>query len=142
MILLDTNVLSAMMRNTPDTAVVQWLDGFEPGDVWTTSITVFEIRFGLQRRAGGRETSRLGAAFEALITEDLAGRIAAVDTAAAEAAGRLAARREAAGRAVDSRDTLIAGIALARHAAIATRNIRHFTDLDIAVIDPWSGSTT
>ncbi len=79
----------------------------------------------------------LHAAFDALLTEDLGGRIAPVDRAAAEAAGVLAAEREAMGRPVDVRDTLIAGIVVARKAAIATRNTRHFADLAGRVIDPW-----
>ena len=142
MILLDTNVLSAVMRDPPDAIVVGWLDRQDPTRLWTTAITVFEIRFGLARMAAGRRRAALDAAFEGMLQEDLAGRIAVFDRAAADAAGRLAARREAAGKAVDIRDTQIAGIALARQAAIATRNLRHFDDLETGRIDPWAAAVT
>jgi toxin FitB len=137
-ILLDTNVLSALMHDPPDQAVVGWLDRQNADEIWTTAVTVFEVRFGLARMAEGRKRRGLQAAFDGLLREDLAGRIAPVDRAAAEAAGELAARREAAGRLVDVRDTLIAGIALDRRARVATRNIKHYDDLETGVIDPWA----
>ena len=137
MILLDTNVLSALMRDPPDPAMVVWLDRQGADEIWTTSVTVFEIRFGLARLAEGRKRTTLQAAFDGLLREDLAGRIAPLDRAAAEAAGQLAARREAAGRPVDVRDTLIAGIALSRRARVASRNVKHYDDLETGVIDPW-----
>ena len=137
MILLDTNVLSALMRTPPDAAVITWLDQQDPAQIWITAVMVFEVRFGLVRMAQGRNRAALETAFEGLLREDLAGRVAPLDRAAAEAAGALAARREAAGRAVDIRDILIAGIALARKALVATRNVRHYADLGTTVIDPW-----
>ena len=125
------------MLAEPDPTIIRWLDRIDPLSVWTTAITVFEIRYGLERRGPGRKTRALEEAFAALIREDLDGRVAPVDDAAAEAAATLAGRRAASGRMVDFRDTLIAGIALSRKAEIATRNIRHFADLDARVIDPW-----
>lgn len=141
MILLDTNVLSALMRDEPDPVVVGWLDKQAPERIWTTAVSAFEVRFGLARMAEGRRRQALEQAFEALLRDDLSGRVAPVDRVAAEAAGRLAARREAAGQTVDLRDTLIGGIALTRRAAVATRNVRHFTDLDTDVLDPWGAPT-
>lgn len=88
--------------------------------------------------AAGRRRTALESAFAALLREDLAGRVAPLDRAAADAAGLLATRREAAGRTVDVRDTLIGGIALARRAVVATRNVRHYADLDSGVVDPWA----
>jgi predicted nucleic acid-binding protein len=140
-ILLDTNVLSALMRDPPDAAVVGWLDAQVPEQVWTTAVSAFEVRFGLARMAEGRRRRELEVAFEALLRDDLAGRVASLDRAAAEAAGLLAARREAAGRTVDVRDTLIGGIALARRMAVATRNVRHFDDLETGILDPWAVRT-
>jgi predicted nucleic acid-binding protein len=137
-ILLDTNVLSALMLAEPDPLVVRWLDRMDAGSIWTTAITVFEIRYGLEKQGPGRKTRELEEAFAALIREDLGGRVAPVDGAAAEAAAMLAAKRAAAGRVVDFRDTLIAGIALSQKAQIATRNIRHFADLETRVVDPWA----
>jgi predicted nucleic acid-binding protein len=138
LILLDTNVLSALMLAEPDPVIVRWLDRLDPRSVWTTAITVFEIRYGLEKRGPGRKTRDLEEAFSALIREDLDGRVAPVDGAAAEAAAKLAGRRGAAGRVVDFRDTLIAGIAVSQRAEIATRNLRHFADLGTRVIDPWA----
>ena len=137
MILLDTNVLSALMRDPPDPAVVRWLDQQPAESIWTTSITVFEVRMGLALLPDGRRQRTLQALFELLLAEDLQHRVLDFDSAAAARAAELAARRQRAGRPVDMRDTQIAGIALARHAAVATRNVRHFGDLDVPVIDPW-----
>lgn len=138
MILLDTNVLSALMRDPAESAVVTWLDAQEPGQIWTTAVNVFEVRFGLARLAEGRRRQGLEEAFAALLREDLAGRVAPLDRAAADAAGLLAARREAARRTVDVRDTLIGGIAITRRALVATRNLRHYADLETGVVDPWA----
>jgi predicted nucleic acid-binding protein len=108
LLILDTNVLSALMRAAPDPALV------------------------------GRRQKALQAAFEALLMEDLQGRVFDFDISAAAQAAALAARRQRAGRPVDMRDTQIAGIALARQARVATRNTRHYDDLAVGVIDPWA----
>jgi predicted nucleic acid-binding protein len=138
LILLDTNVLSALMQASPPANVVGWLDRQAPEDIWTTTITVFEVRFGLALLTNGRRRRAMEAAFQALLDEDLAGRVAVFDQSAADAAALLAATRRLSGRTVEFRDTQIAGIALARRASIATRNIRHFQDFAATVIDPWT----
>jgi predicted nucleic acid-binding protein len=134
-IVLDTNVLSALMRTKPDAVVVEWLDRQPADSVWVTSISVFEARFGLALLPKGRRRSSLERAFDRVLTEDLSSRVLSLDEMAASSAGHLAAER--AGRIVDLRDTLIAGIAQARRATIATRNTRHFEGLDVPVVDPW-----
>jgi toxin FitB len=136
MIILDTNVLGALMRTVPDAAVVAWLDRQPADSVWITSITLFEARFGLALLPLGRRRQTLEAAFARLLKEDLENRVLDFDSAAATEAASLAARRRKRGRPVDMRDTQIAGIALARRAALATRNVRHFLDLEISIIDP------
>ena len=138
MILLDTNVISALMRRDPEPAVVEWLDGQPSESIWTTSVTVLEVRTGLPLLASGRRRHALERAFDALLSKELEGRIQSFDTAAANAAGEIAAERQAAGRPVEIRDVQIAGIAKARRAQLATRNTRHFSDLGIELIDPWS----
>ena len=140
MIILDTNVLSALMRDTPAAAVVAWLDTQSPESLWTTSITLFEIGLGLELLPVGRRRASLQDAFRELIDEDLSGRVLAFDVPAAAQAARLAAERQQAGRPVDFRDTQIAGIALARRASIATRNLRHFEGLSVPVVNPWGES--
>lgn len=138
MIILDTNVLSALMRTTPEAPVVAWLDRQPAESVWITSITLFEARLGLALLPKGRRRQTLEAAFARLLEEDLENRILDFDNAAATEAAALAAKRQKSGRPVDIRDTQIAGIALARRASLATRNVRHFRDFQVPVIDPWS----
>ncbi len=138
MILLDTNVLSALMRQKPDTEVIQWLDRQPRTSVWTTAITVFEIRFGLQVMATGTRRSLLLAAFDRLLNEMIEQRIAHFDNAAAQQAADLMAARQKHGRSGELRDTMIAGIVLASHATLATRNVKHFDDIASSVVNPWS----
>jgi predicted nucleic acid-binding protein len=101
---------------------------------------LFETRFGLALLPSGRRRQALESAFAHLLKEDLENRILDFDSAAATAATSLAATRQKSGRSVDLRDTQIAGIALARHATLATRNVRHFSDLKISIVDPWTAA--
>lgn len=137
MIILDTNVLSALMRSEPDKNVISWLDRQAPESIWITSIAEFESRYGMALLPDGKRKKTLENAFTRLLKEDLDGRVLPFDSAAAGEAALLAARRQQAGQPVDMRDTQIAGIALARRASIATRNTRHFSDLSVDVVNPW-----
>jgi toxin FitB len=130
-------VLSALMQREPDQSVVAWLDGQPPESIWTTSITVFEVRMGLELLAKGRRRTRLEHEFDRLLAEELDGRILVFDRVAADAAGTIAASGQRAGRTVEIRDVQIAGIASARKGTLATRNVRHFETLGIPLIDPW-----
>jgi predicted nucleic acid-binding protein len=136
MIILDTNVLSALMRQVPDAKVVDWLDRQPRSSIWTTSVTVLEVRFGLQLLPSGKRRSLLMSGFDALL-ERIGGRVAAFDADAAEQAADLMASRHAKGRPRELRDTMIAGIAMARHATLATRNTTHFDDIPVPITDPW-----
>ncbi|MFI4888980.1 MAG: type II toxin-antitoxin system VapC family toxin [Steroidobacterales bacterium] len=139
MIVLDTNVLSALMRREPEQSVIDWLDRQAAESVWITSITLFEARFGLALLPPeGRRRQRLEAAFDQLMNDDLEERVLDFDRPAAEAAASLAAQRQRSGHSIDMRDTQIAGIVLARRAKLATRNVRHFSDLSIEIINPWA----
>jgi len=137
-ILLDTNVLSALMLQRPDAMVVDWLDSQPAESIWTTSITVFEIRTGLELLPAGKRRTQLEQSFELILSDELDGRVQAFDLAASLVAGTIAARRQRAGLTMEVRDVEIAGIAVARRAALATRNTRHFADLEVDLIDPWS----
>lgn len=137
MIVLDTNILSAIMRQEPDAKVVAWLDQQSRTSIWTTSITVLEIRFGLQIMATGKRRSSLLQSFESLL-DKMGHRIAPFDNDAATEASNLMASRQLTGRPVELRDTMIAGIVLARHATLATRNLLHFEDLSPSVVNPWT----
>lgn len=137
MIILDTNVLSALMRVVPEAPVVTWLDAQPTTSVWLTSITVFETRLGLALLPAGRRRSGLEESFERLLSEDFEHRILPFDAEAAAQAAVIGAARQRAGRPVDMRDTQIAGIAVARRALLATRNLRHFEGLSTPVVSPW-----
>jgi toxin FitB len=136
-IIIDTDVLSALMREIPDPRIVEWLDRQAADSIWITSITLFETRLGLALLPAGKRRQRLETAFEDLLAQDLNNRVADFDAAAADEAAALAAARQKAGRTVDMRDTQIAGIAGARRATLATRNVRHFEGLTVSVIDPF-----
>jgi toxin FitB len=136
-IILDTNVLSALMRTKPDAQVTAWLDRQPAQSIWITAITVFETHYGIALLAPGRRRSEIEKAFSKVLQEDLEGRVLNFDLASAEQAAALAAERQRAGRLVDFRDTQIAGIALATQSTLATRNTKHFEDLFVAVINPW-----
>jgi hypothetical protein len=137
-IVLDTNVLSVLMHDVPDPAVVAWLDDQSIESVWTTTITTFEVRLGLEVMPEGRRRARFEAAFERLVAEDLQDRVLAFDREAANAAARLAAIRRRSGRPVEIRDSQIAGIVAMRRATLATRNVRDFEGVDLRVVNPWS----
>ena len=138
MIVLDTNVLSALMQQQPDARVVAWLDRQSAESVWISSITLFEARYGLALLASGKRKKLLLERFDQFLEGDLENRVLQFDHIAATHAAHLAAERKARGRPVDMRDTFIAGIAVARHATVATRNTRHFDDLPVPVVNPWT----
>jgi hypothetical protein len=138
MIVLDTDVVSALMRDRPDPVVVAWLDERPGESVWTTVITLFEVQFGLALLSPGRRRRQLEEAFARALAEDLEGRILPFDPEAAQGAAAMAAERRTAGRPVDFRDVEIAGIVAARRATLATHNTRHFQGLGIPLVDPWS----
>ena len=138
MILLDTDVLSALMRAEPAMTVVKWLDKQPESSIWTTSITVMEIRYGLQIMPTGRRRQRMEEELEAVLRKEIEERYAPFDVAAAQHAAELMALRKARGRPVDFRDTMIAGIALSTRSTLATRNTAHFADLSVPVVNPWT----
>jgi len=137
-IVLDTNVVSALMADSPDAAVVDWFDRQPAESIWTTAITVFEVRLGIAGLPAGKRRTALQSEFEKVLAEDIEHRVLDFDSAAAVEAAALAAERERRGRPIDVRDTFIAGIAVARRATLATRNVRHFSDLPVPVVSPWA----
>lgn len=137
MIVLDTNVVSALMQTRPDERVVTWLDQQPSESVWTTAVTVFEIRFGLALLAPGRRRRQLEKAFTETLTDDLAGRVLPFDDEAAKEAASRAAVSRTKGRPVEFRDIEIAGIVASRRGTLATGNSRHFEGLSIGIVNPW-----
>jgi toxin FitB len=137
MIILDTNVVSAAMRSDVDPMIRDWLDDRPSDSIWLTSISVFEIQFGIKILAEGRRRQDLEGSFSLMLSEDFEGRILDFDSAAAEVAASLSAQRRRSGRPIALRDTLVAGIVVSRCSELVTRNVRHFEHLDVSVIDPW-----
>ena len=137
MTILDTNVVSEFMLRSPNPRVVGWLDVQPRSSLGITSITIFEIRLGLQIMPNSKRRDLLHqrfANFLAIMNEQ----IIPFDTEAAQQAASLTASRKMQGRPRDLRDTMIAGIVLARRGGLATRNTAHFDDISAQLIDPWS----
>jgi toxin FitB len=140
MIILDTNVLSELMRPRPHPRVVAWIAKQSATELFTTSITEAEIFYGLELLAKGKRREGLLAAAEAMFADDLAGRVLGFDSDAARAFSKIAAHRRALGRPISHADAEIAAIAQVRGAKLATRNVTDFEDCGLAAVDPWNGS--
>lgn len=140
MILLDTNVVSELMRQQPDAAVVAWVGRQSPAALGITAITIAEIERGLARLPRGKRRQRLESGFAAFVKEGFNGRIYAFDEEAARIYGQIAAKREVEGFNTDAVDLMIAAIAKVHNAAVATRNTKDFDGCDLKVINPWQPS--
>ncbi len=137
MIILDTNVVSELMRESPDPHVIAWINCQKRIDLSFTSISLGEIQRGLARLPRGKRRLRLEDSFSAFINEGFRGRLFPYDEAAAYAYGEIAAGLEQAGINTDAIDLMIASIARVRKASIATRNVNDFKHCGIKVINPW-----
>ena len=138
MIILDTNVVSELMRPEPDIRVSSWLNTLPRTEVGITAISIFELRFGIELQAKGRRRKQLEDNLAEVLEAGFRGRILNFDETAANAAASISASQRLAGRSKEVRDTLIAGIVISRDADLATRNVRHFQDIGIRVINPWA----
>lgn len=138
MILLDTNVVSELMRPAPSEAVLAWFAAQDAADLYLSAIAEAELRRGAAMLPEGKRRAQLMAAIDAMIIEDFAGRILSFDSAAAQAFVQVFLERRAVGRPISFADCQIAAIARAQDAAIATRNTADFAGCGIAVIDPWA----
>ena len=137
MIIIDTNVVSALMRPDKNQIIVNWLDSQIKSDLCICSITVYEIYFGLAVSPFGQKRELLKKAFESQLINIFGHRVLPYDLLAAEQAASLAAKRKLSGLNIELADTQIAGIALANKATLATRNTKHFEDAGIELINPW-----
>jgi predicted nucleic acid-binding protein len=136
MIILDTNIISFLMRDPPEKAVLAWLDQQPRTSVWITAITMLEVHFGLDIMADGKRKLARAKAFRQLVDQTLERRIAFFDAAAAEETAILMGARQRRGEPQELRDSMIAGIALARRAVLATHNVKHFDDAGIEIVNP------
>jgi len=137
-ILLDTDVVEAVMQARPDQAVVRWLDRQPARTVWLPVVVVFDLRCGVASEEDAGRRDRLQAGLEVLLEQLFADRIVPLDGAAVREAAALAARRRALGRPVELRDALVAGTALARGALLATGHGDRFRGAAIGLIDPFA----
>jgi predicted nucleic acid-binding protein len=137
MIILDTNVLSELMRPMPAPQVVSWVSKQPTNELFTTSITEAEIFYGIELLAKGKRREGLLAAADAMFDEDFAGRILDFDSDAARVFSRIAGRRRTLGKPISHPDAQIAAIAQLRGAVLATRNTADFANCGIRVLDPW-----
>lgn len=142
MIILDTNVFSALMQEERRMEVVAWLDALDIKQVWTTAITVMEVRRGIEILATGRKQQLLDRAFNETLFVHLNGRVLDFDLPAAEKAATFLGWCRRAGRPVGLEDVQIAGIVAARNATLATRNVEDFADVLMVwqVVNPWDTS--
>jgi toxin FitB len=136
-IVLDTNVLSELLRQRPAPAVVKWVAARPTSSLFTTTITQAEMLFGVALMPVSKRRSALAEAVTGLFDMDFAGRVLPFDGPAAQAFARLAAKRRQAGRSIGQLDAQIAGIVQSRGATLATRNIADFAGCGIEVVDPW-----
>jgi toxin FitB len=137
-IILDTNVVSALMRGRPLNPISQWIAQSSWSDLFLTAITEAELFFGAERLARGKQRRELEIKLEQLFQRDFRGRVLSFDSAAARNFAEIAALRKQIGRPSQYPDMQIAAIARSRGAALATRNVADFEHCGIKVIDPWT----
>lgn len=138
MILLDTNIVSEMMKPTGDAKVRQWMDSYAEIDFYIATPIIAELRFGLALLPAGRKKDALTKACNVVEDEIFAGRILAFDQRAAHVFAHLRAKRQALGRPFSVMDAMVASIASAHAMTLATRNVADFADLDLAVVNPFT----
>ena len=141
MIILDTNVLSELLRPEPAEQVERWLAAQDGATVYFTTVGEAELRHGVALLPAGKRRNALSTAIEGLLEEDFRDRILPFDRPAARAYATIAAERRAAGRPISQFDCQIAAIARARGATVATRNSSDYQGCGIELIDPWTAGT-
>ncbi len=137
-VLLDTNVVSELMRKVPDPVVAVWAAGHRLEDLFFSAVGEAELRYGVAILPAGQRRETLLSDIERMMDEAFGSRVLPFDSGAARAYADIAAMRRSAGRPVGPADCQIAAIARSRQMAVATRNVRDFEDVDIDVVDPWA----
>lgn len=137
MIILDTNVVSELMRPKPSEVVVRWVKEQRPTSLYTTTVTEAEILFGAHSLPKGKRRDGMIREAEAIFAHDFGGRVLAFGSDAAMSFARIASERRRRGVSISTADAQIAGIVRAAGAALATRNIDDFESCGFDVINPW-----
>jgi len=138
MIVLDTNVLSELLRPAPQAGVVAWLAAQPRPSLFTTTVSRAEILYGILSLPDGARKQVLWSATQAIFNQDLAGRVLTFDNDAADAYAEIASARKRLGKPISQFDAMIAAMARSRGAKLATRNVKDFIDCGLDVIDPWT----
>ena len=138
--LLDTNVVSELMRESPEPSVARWVSGHPVEDLFLSAVSEAELRYGAAILPMGRRRETILFKIEAMLRDAFEDRVLPFDSDAASAYGHIAAARRSAGRPVASADCQIAAIAAARRMKLATRSVRDFEDMGIEIVDPWAGA--
>jgi predicted nucleic acid-binding protein len=137
-IVLDTNIVSELMRPKPAPEVIDWLNSVTGEQIFITSVTVAEMLYGIVRMPTGRHKATLAAKARALLTAPFDGHALAFTVHAAVEYAEIVADRERLGRPIGRADAQIAAICRLNRAALATRNVRDFAETGVRVIDPWA----
>jgi len=140
LIALDTNVVSELMRRSPDPAVEAWVVGHAVETLYFSAVGEAELRYGAAILPAGRRRDTLTSNIEAMLQDAFENRILPFDSDAAPVYATIAAARRRAGRPLSQPDGQIAAIALSRAMTVATRNVRDFEDVGVEVINPWEDS--
>jgi toxin FitB len=138
MIILDTNVLSELLKPQPSPQVIDWVPKQPASELFTTAITESEIFLGIELLAVGKRRAALLRAAEAMFRQDFGGRIFGFESEAARLFATITAHRRALGRPINHADAQIAAITRLQGAKLATRNVMDFNDCGIGLIDPWN----
>jgi toxin FitB len=138
-IVLDTNVVSELMKGDPFPAVFTWVASHPPSDLFTTTITMAEVLYGIERLPHGKRRDHLLGEAESIFVKDFAGRILAFDESAARMLAVIATGRRSQGRPINEPDAQIAAIARVHDATLATRNTNDFEGCGVQLVNPWEG---
>ena len=138
MIVLDTNVISELMKPAPADTVVRWIAGQPAVALYTTNLTQADILHGILLLPTVKRRGALEAAAEAMFAEDFDGRVLPFGSEAARTYAQIAAQRRRLGRPISQFDAQIAAIARSVRSPVATRNVSYFEDCGVDVLDPWA----
>jgi toxin FitB len=138
MIVLDTNIVSEVLRPVPEPRVLDWLEEQPPSSVFTTAVTQGEILYGIRLLPDGQRRRKLWEAANEIFNEDFAGRVLRFDSEAARAYAEIGASRRSAGGPISQFDATIAAITRSHGAILATRNAKDFEGCGIHVVNPWT----
>jgi predicted nucleic acid-binding protein len=141
MIVLDTNVISELMRPAPEPGVTRWVDSLDVSDILLTAVTAAELLYGVARLPDGRRRRELRAMVDGLLAEDFRDRILPFDALAATHYADIVADRERSGLQISMADGQIAAICRNWNAGLATRNVSDFVDTGVELINPWDLAT-